>query len=166
MNVVYIICTIVLCLLIIGVRQRSKNNEEVKATENDEAAQIYDKEIEFIKQCLKLAYNSENCYSVLKNRLLDSIVGNVNPDQRLLRVMGVLSIAYMQGDDFNDANNNMQKLAMRFLADADFKNYTWTLMMSLGVAVATMKETKLLNSIILTVKPEWLMALVEKEMDD
>lgn len=168
MNVVYIILVLVICVLIYVARQHSSSSEQPKQelqTERERAQQIINKEVDFIKQSMKLAYRSEYCYDILKKRVTESLVNDIPADQRLICIAGVMTVAYMQGETFEDANQQMQQLATRLLTDNDLKEYIWTLMAAFGVTVSTMRNDKLLNILIIAANPEWLIRMVEKETD-
>lgn len=168
MNVVYIILALVICVLIYAARQRSNSSEQSKQEvqiERERAQQIINKEVDFIKQSMKLAYRSEYCYDILKKRVTESLVNDIPADQRLICIAGVMTVAYMQGETFEDANQQMQQLATRLLTDNDLKEYIWTLMAAFGVTISTMKNDKLLNILIIAANPEWLNRMVEKETD-
>ena len=164
MNVVYIILALVACVLIYGAHRRSKDDEAHNVAQGTENYQhIMDDEVDFIRDSLKMAYNSEYCYDVLKKRLVQNLERTVSTDRRLIGIASILTIAYMQGETFEDANKHMQNLAKRFIDDADLHHYTWTLMGAFGITVAAMKDDKLLNLLIVAANPEWLIKMIESD---
>lgn len=164
----YIAATIISFILIhyIFKYKRSKAGIATPKTSSQPKTEFdtyYDKQVKFLEEMHTKAFHSEDVYTKLKARIRACFDEGANPYESMMNITSVLALAYMQGDDFNEANDSMQSFASKLLQDEELKSHYWTLMSVLGSACVILQSNNLLGNYIVAVRPRTAMKYAKKE---